>query len=111
MTVTEFTKGFQKLPPKTVSYWDRKNFDSEKFRSDFSKFDFRVSDLIGFKNIIFCIFNKHARIKIKYIRANEALFMHKTIMKRSKLRNKFLKSKTFSDMKACDRDAIFEKSY
>ena len=52
---------------------------------------------------VFHIFNKHAPIKRKYIRANEAPFMtkdlHKAIMKRSKLRNKFLKSRNLSDRK------------
>ena len=47
--------------------------------------------------------NKHAPIKRIYIRANEAPFMikdfHKAIIKRSKLRNKFLKSKNLSDRK------------
>ena len=91
LTVTEFKKGFQKLPPKIVNSWDYKNFDNLKFRLDISKFDFDTSDLEGFKNTIFCIFNKHAPIKRKYVRANEAPFMtkelHKAIMKRSKLRN------------------------
>ena len=52
---------------------------------------------------VFHIFNKHAPIKRKYIRANEAPFMskdlHEAIMKRSKLRNKFLKSRNLSDRK------------
>ena len=103
LTVTELKMGFQKLPPKLVNYWDYENFDSEKFRSDITKFNFDVSDLEGFNNIIFCIFNKHAAIKRKYILVNEAPFMtkelHKAIVKRSKLKNKFLKSKTFSDRK------------
>ena len=66
-------------------------------------FDSDASDLEGF-NTIFCIFNKHAPIKNIYIRANEAPFMtkvlHKVIMKRFKLRNKFLKSKSLSYRKA-----------
>ena len=52
---------------------------------------------------VFHIFNKHAPIKRKYIRANESPFMtkdlHKAIMKRSKLRNDFLKSRNLSDRK------------
>ena len=52
---------------------------------------------------VFHIFNKHAPIKRKYIRANEAPFMtkdlHKAIVKRSKLRNMFLKSGNLSDRK------------
>ena len=108
MTVTEFKIGFQKLPPKIV-----KNFDNENFRPDISKFDFDASDLEGFKNTIFCMFNKHVPIKRKYICANEAPFMtkelHKAIMKRFKLRNKFLKSKTFSDKKAYTSQHNFRK--
>ena len=43
---------------------------------------------------VFCIFDKHVPIKRKYVRASEAPFMtkelHKAIMERSRLRNKFL---------------------
>ena len=65
LTVTKFKKGFQKLSPKIVNYRDYKNFDYEKFRVDISEFDFGASDLEGFRNTIFCIFNKHAPIKRK----------------------------------------------
>ena len=45
--------------------------------------------------------NKHAPLKRKYVRANEAPFMtkelHKAIMKRSKLRKKFLRTQTNDD--------------
>ena len=62
-----------------------------------------TTDLEGFMKTVFRIFNKHAPIKRKYIRAKEALFMtkdlHKVIMKRSKLRNIFLTSRTLSDSK------------
>ena len=62
-----------------------------------------TTDLEGFMKTVFHIFNKHSPIQRKYIRANEAPFMtkdfHKAIMKRSKLRNKFLKSKSLSDRK------------
>ena len=50
-----------------------------------------------FKETVFYICNKHAPMKRKYVRANEAPFMtkelHKAIMKRSRLRNKLLKNK------------------
>ena len=87
---------FQKLQPK-INYRDYKNFDNEKFRSDIWKMNLNTTDLEGFMKTVFHIFNKHAPIKRKYIRANEAPFMtkdlHKAIIKRSKLRNKFLKSR------------------
>ena len=64
---------------------------------------------------VFHIFNKHAPIKRKYIRANEAPFMtkdlHKAIMKRSKLRNKFLKSRNLSDGEIIHQEEIFVKDY
>ena len=62
-----------------------------------------TTDLEGLMKTEFHIFNKHAPIKRKYIRANEAPFMtkylHKAIVKRSKLRNKFLKSRDLSNTK------------
>ena len=63
LTVTEFQMGFQKLRPKIGNYQDYKKFDNGKFRSDISKFDFGPSDVEGFKNTIFGIFNKHALLK------------------------------------------------
>ena len=51
-----------------------------------------------YKSTIFNIFNRNVLIKTNYIRANEAPFMskelHKAIMKRPRLRNKFLKHRT-----------------
>ena len=103
MTVTEFKISFQKLQPKITSYRDYKNFDNGKFRSDIWKMNFNTTDLEGFMKTAFDIFNKNASIKRKYIRANEAPFMtkdlHKAIVKRSKLRNTFLKSGNLSDGK------------
>ena len=67
------------------------------------KLNLNTTNLEGFMKAGFRIFNKHASIKRKYIRANEAPFMtkdlHIAIMKRSKLRNKFLKSGNLSDRK------------
>ena len=62
-----------------------------------------TTDLVGFLKTVFRIFNKHVPIKRKYIRVNKAPFMskdlHRAILKRSKLRNKFLKSRILSDRK------------
>ena len=101
LTVTEFKMGFQRVPPKLVNYQDYKNFDNEKFGADACKFDFNACDLERFKNTIFSFFNKLPFIERKYIRVKESPFMtkelHKAIIKRYKLRNKFFKSKWFSD--------------
>ena len=82
---------FQKQRPKIIAHRDYKKFDNNTFRHDIEKCSFNTADLKTFKETVFCIFNKHAPMKRKYIRANEAPFMtkelHKAIMKRSKLRN------------------------
>ena len=91
------------MQPKIIDHRQYINFDNEKFRSDIWKMNLSTTDLGGFKKTVFRIFNKHALIKRKHIRTSEAPFMtkelHKAIMKRSKLRNKFLKSRTLSDEK------------
>ena len=51
-----------------------------------------------FENIFMTILNIHAHLRKKYLRANNVPFMNKllskAIMVRSRLQNKFLKSKT-----------------
>ena len=51
-----------------------------------------------FLNIFIEVLNKHAPMKQKYLRANQGRFLaknlHKAIMKRSRLRNKFLSDMT-----------------
>ena len=59
--------------------------------------NFERADFKTFKENVLCIFNKHAPMKIKCFQVNEAPFMtkelQKAIMKRSRLRKKFLKNK------------------
>ena len=71
--------GFQKKLPKLIAYRDYK-----KFPDAVNNFAFGLSN---FKKTISNIFDKHAPIKQKYLRDNEAPFMtkelHREIMKRS----------------------------
>ena len=103
LTITEFKTSFQKREPKIIKYRDYKNFDNHNFRSEILQRNFNYTDLRTFKKTVFNIFNKYAPIKRKYVRANEAPFMskelHKAIMKRSRLRNKFLKDRTENNQK------------
>ena len=103
LTITEFKTSFQKGEPKIIKYRHYKNFDSNKLRSEILKRNFKYTDLRTFKEIVFNIFNKYALIKRKHVRASEAPFMtkelHKAIMKRSRLRNKFLKDRTENNQK------------
>ena len=100
LTVTEFKMGFQKLTSSSSNY---KNFDNDKFQTDIKTCEFDTNDINSFKETILSVFNKHALIKKKYILANEASFMtrnlHEKIMKWSRLRNKYLKSKSLTNRK------------
>ena len=69
--------GFQKKLPKIITYRDYKKFVNAKFLDDVNNFAFDKLDVSKFKETIFKIFDKHAPIKQKYLRANEAPFMTK----------------------------------
>ena len=62
-----------------------------------------ISDFGIYKSTIFNIFNRHVPIQKVCIRANVSSFMSKelqrAIMKRSRLRNKFLKHRTDTNKK------------
>ena len=94
---------FKTLKPKIIAYRHYKNFDNTKFRYDIVTATSNVDNFGMYKSTIFNIFNHHGPTKKKYIRANEAPFMskelHKAIMKRSRLRNTFLKHRTDTNKK------------
>ena len=88
LTVTEFKKSIQKCKPHIITYRNYKNYDNDVFRSEIQTFcSLNKTDLDLFRESVFCIFNKHAPIRKKYLRANEAPFLtkelHNAIMKRS----------------------------
>ena len=105
--------GFQKNLPKIITYRDYKKIDNAKFRDDVKNFVFDQSDVSNFKETLFNIFDKHAPIKQKYLRANEAPFMtkelHREIIKRSRLRNNFLRAKSQEDKSKYNKQRNFCK--
>ena len=64
-----------------------------------------------FLNIFIEVLNKHAPMKQKYLRANQGRFLaknlHKAIMKRSRLRNKFLSDRTEMSQKEYTKQRKF----
>ena len=93
---------FQKQEPKIFNYRNYKHFNNEMFRKDLlcelSNKGFQEISCEEFEFIFIKTLNKHAPMKIKYIRANNSPFVNKdlskAIMVRSRLRNKYLKLKT-----------------
>ena len=109
MVVTLMKTSFWKLESKIIDYRNYRHFSNDRFRenvrSELSKVVLENSDK-GFNKFLgVCkeALNMYAPLKKKYIRGNNSPFMNrilsKEIMKRSRLRNKFLKSKSNADKK------------
>ena len=75
----------------------------ESALSSFSQISFGT-----FKSIVDNILQKHASLKRRYVQANQALFInskkHKEVMRRTRLRNKFIDSKTDADKIAYNKE-------
>ena len=102
LTIKVLKQYFPKLKPKVVNYRDYRNFRNNEFRAELDnemlKHDLGNMEYQHFLNIFIEILNKHASMKQKYLRANQERFMtkdlHKASMKRSRLRNRFLRNRT-----------------
>ena len=100
MVVSVFQTNFKKQKPKIVTYRAYKRFDDEKFRESLITY-FSVGKNItynAFENLVFHILDKIVPMKQKYIKCNQSPFLnkdiHKAIMTRTRLRNRFLKEPT-----------------
>lgn len=102
LTVTVLKSYFRKQEPKIVMYRDYKNFSNDRFRDELVK-ELSNKNILAeqfemFKGIILKVLDKHAPLKKKYIRSNQAAFMNKdlnkAIMNRTRLLNRFRKVKS-----------------
>ena len=107
MTLTVIRAHFVKQTPKVVYYCDYKKFSNELFRNDILQAQTLTETNENVQTNIVNIFNEHASLKKRYVRANHAAFMNKKlskeIMTRSRLRSKFLKTKTDANRKAYNK--------
>ena len=108
MAVTVMKTKFAKLQPKEVTYRNYKGFDENLFKKDLrnelSKIGQSGHDYDCFEDVFLKVLEKHAPLKKKIIRGNHAPYMNtalrKAIMKRTRLQNKFYKSKQKDDLTA-----------
>ena len=98
LIVTVLKTEFAKICPNVINYRCYKNFLIETFNFELHA-KLQVSSSTSYKvfqNIFQQTLNKHAPIKTKILRANNAPYMnkelHKAIMTRSRLKNKYLKN-------------------
>ena len=109
MTLTVLKSSFAKQKPRILNYRNYKFFNNTLFRdqvlnklinSNLQKSD---KGLKHFKETCLSVVNTIAPLKSRFIRPNQAPFINKeiqrSVMVRSKLRKKFLKSRSKSDKK------------
>ena len=108
LTFTVLKQHFPKQKPRVVIHRQYKNFRNDYFRIELEnallKYDINNIDYDNFIKTFLTVLDKHAPIKKKYLRANHANFvtklLRKAIMKRSKLRNDFLKDRNDASQSA-----------
>ena len=109
MSVTVMKMYYAKQKPSIVHYRKFKNFCNDSFIKDTKLLLSKLCDQQNFpfkilKESANITLDKHAPLKKRYVRANQSPFMNKKlskeIMKRSRLRNKFLNTKGDIDRKS-----------
>ena len=99
MSLTVMKVFYNKQKPKIIQYRKYKGFSNEAFMHELESALARFSQISfgTFKSTVDNILQKHAPIKKRYVRANQASFVnskiHKEVMRKTRLRNKFIDSK------------------
>ena len=92
--------GYKKRPSRMIKYRDYKDFTNEHFKNSlYEKFtNITELDYTGLEAIVLNLLSSQTPFKKRMVRANRRGFMnneiHKAIMVKSRLRNKFLKEET-----------------
>ena len=103
MSLTVMKVFYNKQKPKIMQYRKYKGFSNEAFMHELESALARFYQILfgTFKSTVDNILQKHAPTKKRYVRANQASFINSTIhnevMRRTRLRNKFIDSKADAD--------------
>ena len=114
MVVTVMKTTFPKAQPKIIYYRDYKHFDLVKFRTELRE-ELRKSDhgYFQFEMIFLRVLEKYAPMKKKVLRANDKPYMTKVlrqaIMRRSSLRNRYLKDKSDESLRLFKKQKNYTK--
>ena len=113
MTLIVINVFYKKQKTNIVTYWNYKNFSNEAFMLDVKNSIIQITsenndlEFDRFKTALDEAIQRHAPIIKRYVRANQGPFINKKInkeiMKRSRLRNKFLNTKSDIDRKAYNK--------
>ena len=110
MSLSAMKVFYKKQMPNIIRYRNYKKFNNEVFINDLEEQFSENNEFLNFesfKRIVDKTLDKYAPIKKRYVRANQAPFMNKRInkgiMKRSRLRNKFLNTKSDTDRRTYNK--------
>ena len=113
MTLTVMKVSYQKQKTNIVMYRNCEHFSNEAFMFDVKNSVIQMTsernnlEFDQFKTALDKAFQRHASIKKRYVRANQAPFINKNLnketMRRSRLRNKFLNTKSDIERKAYNK--------
>ena len=104
MVTTVMKMSFKKHSPIERLYWDYRYFDRSKFKNNLNeKLSEGISNYESLETTFIEVLDKHAPLRKKLLRAKHAPYitktLRKTIMRRSQLETKYLKTKTQTDLK------------
>ena len=112
MVLTVMRAHYERLKPMKIQYRSYKNFYEKDFLRDLGHMPFHKCNQMRdkenayncFKEMFIIVVDKHAPVKTRFLRGNQAPFLNKelskAIMHRSKLLNKFRKTKSDIDWNA-----------
>ena len=101
LTISSFRFKYSPGAPKQVFYRSYKNFSKQLFQIELRKNIENCTDYDSFDKHFLTVLEKHAPLKQKTLRANDAPYMTKTLrkamMKRTELANKYHKTRNTED--------------
>ena len=109
MVVSVLKSEAPKGKPKEIFYRNYKNFVNSNFKAELrSEIELnQISDYNNFENVFLRVLEKHAPLKKKLVRTNEAPYitkaLRKAIMRRSQLENKYRKQRTRQNKTLCKK--------
>ena len=112
MIITVLKSSFIKLKAREKYYRDYKNFSSNSIRVDLTLSLDRINKgFDSFEDTFMKTLKRHVPMKKKFVRANEVSYMTKTlrkaVMKRSELESKYLKNKSYENIKIYKKQKNF----
>ena len=106
MVITVMKMSFKKHSPIERHNREYKYFDQTKFKNNLNeKLNKDIFNYESFETDFIEVLNKYASLRKKFLRANHAPYITKTlrkaVMDRSQLETKYLKTKTQTNLKLC----------